>query len=168
MTDLKLCPFCGSEGEVRRVGFPPSDPTPDYYPTCTGDDCPCNNIAEQDEQGGVMHGYRTEVEAIAAWNKRPAEDDLAACVRGLLGRVEELEGVAAATLKQYHENQDHCGEVYKELHAVTAKNRELETELESLPRWEIAPDDEYRSDDYAYELNYNVLWRMKLPKGDAE
>lgn len=159
MSDTKACPFCCSEV---------------HQSFSTLDDLVCNHC-----------GY-----SVPYWffEKRPLEDTLIARVQELESlirngkeivemqnatiadrnvKIAELERVAAATLKQYHENQDYCGTVFKDLHAVMAEKRELETlvkELETLPRWEISPEDEYRSDDYAYELIHNVLWRIKLPK----
>lgn len=62
--ELKPCPFCGSKAELYH------DQSSDY---------PCNwtyavQCTDRDNcwiQGG---NFKTEQEAIAAWNKRPGED----------------------------------------------------------------------------------------------
>ena len=58
MKDLKPCPFCGDEAAISfntAYGF---------CPWCTNEDCLLNDLT---------HGYETEAEAEAAWNRR-AED----------------------------------------------------------------------------------------------
>jgi hypothetical protein len=69
MDELKACPFCGSEGEIKQSYFLKNGW---FAVGCTKDDCIANN-AEQDEQGGFSAEYKTNQEAIDAWNNRPAE-----------------------------------------------------------------------------------------------
>ena len=55
MTNLKPCPFCGSEAHIYR-----KPTTGGYAPACNNDRC---EVYWQRE-------YGTETEAIAAWNNR--------------------------------------------------------------------------------------------------
>jgi len=69
MTELKPCPFCG--GEARTL----DDMTPRYwYIQCL--DCEMEFNCSRE----VYH-FDTEQEAIDAWDTRPTEDFLNACLR---------------------------------------------------------------------------------------
>lgn len=63
------CPFCGGRAEkdyiLGKIYFGSDDkPSDGYYTYCTGVECPTF--------GSYSRYYRTEREAILAWNTRPA------------------------------------------------------------------------------------------------
>jgi Lar family restriction alleviation protein len=68
---LKPCPFCG--GEAKQGGYAIS---PDGY------FCACQKC------GVYVDGYTDIPEAIAAWNTRPAPDELVEALRALLVETE--------------------------------------------------------------------------------
>ena len=53
--ELKSCPFCGSEAEITKWHE-------GYFVECRGHRC-----------GGTIGAYKTEEEAIEAWNTRAKE-----------------------------------------------------------------------------------------------
>ena len=57
MEELKKCPFCGGEAHVRYIAVMESP----YYPECMDEHC----IA-----GDTGIGFKSEKEAIKAWNRR--------------------------------------------------------------------------------------------------
>ena len=57
-TDLKLCPFCGSSGEMKHTS------TWDYYVKCTNPVCGARTRNHHDN----------EVGAAISWNKRVEPD----------------------------------------------------------------------------------------------
>lgn len=59
MSELKPCPFCGSEANMLG-DYDYSN----YHANCTNDECGCYWVA----------CYETEQEAIEAWNRRAYED----------------------------------------------------------------------------------------------
>lgn len=66
---LLPCPFCGGRAEkdyiLGKIYFGSDDkPSDGYYTYCTGVECPTF--------GSYSRYYRTEREAILAWNTRPA------------------------------------------------------------------------------------------------
>ena len=74
-SELKPCPFCGgkasSEGHIR-YGRPLDDAwwadgskiTEAFYVNCMS----CGAVS----RSGIVNGYQTKAEAIAAWNRRTA------------------------------------------------------------------------------------------------
>jgi len=77
---LKPCPFCGQPGEIRdllRHEKKHAEPVFRYFPACSGDNCPLENIDYSDKLG-LNRSYATEQEAADAWNNRPVEDVLRA------------------------------------------------------------------------------------------
>ena len=64
---LLPCPFCGKKGEVVKNSFPPRNQF--RHPSCSDEDC-IAYVCEQDEQGGTHVDFKTDEEAIAAWNRR--------------------------------------------------------------------------------------------------
>lgn len=69
-SELKPCPFCGGKAVIKVTSLRRKW----YYPSCDGatENCPGVND-EQDEQGGSSCDFKTEAEAIKAWNRRPLE-----------------------------------------------------------------------------------------------
>jgi len=61
MTELKNCPFCGSEPELG-IHNPKINGEYQVQIGCVSGNCPMNHV------GG--HGFATEKEAITAWNTR--------------------------------------------------------------------------------------------------
>jgi len=62
MSELKPCPFCGSEADVHPHNFGDSKKT-DYTIYCSNKDC-----------GSSFCWYDTPEESIKAWNKRAVND----------------------------------------------------------------------------------------------
>jgi len=58
MKDIKLCPFCGSEADIRPHNFGDSSKT-DYTIYCSNTGC-----------GSSFCWYDTPEEAVEAWNRR--------------------------------------------------------------------------------------------------
>lgn len=66
-TQLARCPFCGGEAEcIEFDGYRPSSPKT-YRVSCNDEDCTMQSAE-----------YRTEEDAIAAWNTRAESAELAA------------------------------------------------------------------------------------------
>ena len=63
MTDLKPCPFCGSDAVMITHKHIPSGF--DYTPRCTSVSCP----------GRIYKKYSYKDYAIRAWNRRAGEED---------------------------------------------------------------------------------------------
>lgn len=84
MTELKECPFCGSDGDVYNANCrtPDADGTKQINWVV---DCSVCNFGNEFED--------SEEEAIKAWNERPTEDNLKAdnkLLRDDLGEVQKL------------------------------------------------------------------------------
>lgn len=60
MTDLKSCPFCGSEGNMEELEMPLGGVG--YQANCSNEDC----LAYQ----FLFHSYARKINASEAWNKR--------------------------------------------------------------------------------------------------
>lgn len=61
--ELKPCPFCGEEATLQRYFDPHEDIA--FYVACSGESC---------EVSPMTNDFRTEQEAIEAWNHRAGED----------------------------------------------------------------------------------------------
>jgi hypothetical protein len=72
--ELKPCPFCGNQAEIKRSWVSRSK---EYAIGCSNYECEANNC-EQDEQGGFNSYFMKLEDAIASWNTRPIEDNLRA------------------------------------------------------------------------------------------
>lgn len=76
--------------------------------------------------------YNSKGEIIASGEAGVVISGLNAKVNELIAQLSVITADRDAFARQFHENRDWCGEVYKYLHAETAKNRDLETEIEDL------------------------------------
>ena len=64
--ELRPCPFCGSEAAVTKVNLEPWDKDWVFYGVRCLEDYQDGNF----QHGHFIGGYKTEAEAIAAWNTR--------------------------------------------------------------------------------------------------
>jgi hypothetical protein len=76
MSELKPCPFCGNQAEIKKSWVPRAN---EYAIGCSNFECEANNC-EQDEQGGFNSYFMKLEDAVAHWNTRPLES--AAELRG--------------------------------------------------------------------------------------
>jgi hypothetical protein len=86
--ELRPCPFCGGKARILESWLSSNC----FCPSCCGElgQCPGENM-EQYEQAGFAAEYRTEAEAITAWNTRadlcdPLQDER---VKALVEAIEE-------------------------------------------------------------------------------
>lgn len=63
LPQLKPCPFCGGEAEMRKITHIPSGF--DYTPRCKEKSCP----------GRLTKKYMGELIAVYAWNRRAGESN---------------------------------------------------------------------------------------------
>lgn len=78
-TQLARCPFCGGEAEcIEFDGYRPSSPKT-YRVSCNDEDCTMQSAE-----------YRTEEDAIAAWNTRAESAELAALRQQVADLTETL------------------------------------------------------------------------------
>ncbi len=68
--ELKPCPFCGSSAEIIGSWVPRSRVR---TVSCVNDDCFAHAL-EQDEQGGFVREFLTDLAAAEAWNTRSGAD----------------------------------------------------------------------------------------------
>lgn len=87
MIELKACPLCGNKANL-----------PKWFatnPEGFGIECSNMNCCEG------IYGYDTEKEAIEAWQFRPLEDALTACITELESRLARLEEAGDAIRDDY-------------------------------------------------------------------
>ena len=72
--ELKPCPFCGGDGVILARTKQVFDNSIGYIPLCT--DCGCTVGSNIDTEFTAYTDFKTEQEAIEAWNRRvePGDD----------------------------------------------------------------------------------------------
>jgi len=84
MSELKACPFCGGAAVVR------GDEREGFFATCAEVDCFCCVGEAYDRDAWPEHMFRTEDEAVAAWNRRapvPVALDNIATINDVADRI---------------------------------------------------------------------------------
>lgn len=116
--ELLPCPFCGGHASVVLNSFPP--PTKRhrwYHPSCDDGECP-GYVAEQDEQGGTCCDFKTEAEAIAAWNRRAPNLSLIAEIRELREALTQALPHLEENARWHRDAQSHAAKVTSAFAAV--------------------------------------------------
>lgn len=109
-TQLARCPFCGGEAEcIEFDGYRPSSPKT-YRVSCNDEDCTMQSAE-----------YRTEEDAITAWNTRAESAELAA--------LRQLRDDMQAGLTALENDNDRLRQQVTQLTAACVRAREAIREL---------------------------------------